>query len=66
MLWRDVAGALVTGIRLTGTMPVFLRLLGAASRDVTLTGNDLRGARVTVEAGAGVPRGAWREAAGIR
>jgi polygalacturonase len=66
MLWRDVAGALVTGIRLTGTMPVFLRLLGAASRDVTLTGNDLRGARVTVEAGAGVPRGAWRQSAGLR
>jgi hypothetical protein len=66
MLWRDVAGALVSGVRLTGTMPVFLRLLGAGSRDVALAGNDLRGARAVVETGAGTPRGAWREAAGIR
>ena len=58
LLFRNVAGALLSGNRAPRTSDVFLRLSGDQSSGVALRGNDLRLARQAVEQSSDVPRDA--------
>ncbi len=51
----DARDVFVHGCRTTGPIGVWMRVKGAGSRHIRLTGNDLAGARRAVEASAAVP-----------
>ncbi len=55
VLFRDVAGALLSGNRLSQAAEIFLRVLGAKSREIALRGNDLRLAKEEILMGSDVP-----------
>lgn len=57
VLWfHNVAGALVQANRVSPEIPIFLRVTGGASRDISVLGNDLRRAKKPVELGPGVAK----------
>ena len=58
VLFRNVAGALLSGNRAPAATDVFLRVTGDRSSGVALRGNDLRLARRALEQSSEVPRGA--------
>ena len=58
ILFRNVAGALLSGNRTTAATDVFLRVTGDHSSGVALRGNDLRLARRAVDQSSEVPRDA--------
>ena len=63
LLFRNVAGALLQGNRLSSAADIFLSVLGGKSGDIALRGNDLRLARQVVQSSSEVARGAvWLEA----
>jgi hypothetical protein len=57
MLFADVRNAFVRGSRITGDMPVFLRVEGENTRRITVRGNDLRGIPRIVDLGDEVRKG---------
>jgi hypothetical protein len=57
-LFRNVAGALLSGNRAPAATDVFLRVTGDRSSGVALRGNDLRLARKALEQSSEVPRDA--------
>jgi len=62
LLFQNVAGALLSGNRLSSAADVFLSILGAKSSEIALRGNDLRLARQAIQQSADVPRGAaWTD-----
>ena len=58
VLFRNVAGALLSGNRAPAATDVFLRVTGDRSSGVALRGNDLRLARKALEQSSEVPRDA--------
>ncbi len=58
LLFQNVAGALLSGNRLSSAADVFLSILGGKSSDIALRGNDLRLARQAIQQSAEVPRAA--------
>jgi hypothetical protein len=63
LLFQNVAGAILSGNRITSPADVFLSVLGGKSDNIALRGNDLRLARQPIQQSAEVPRGAvWGEA----
>ena len=58
LLFRNVAGALLDGSRVSSSAEIFLSVLGDKSAAIALRGNDLRMARQVVELSSEVPRGA--------
>ena len=58
VLFRNVAGALLSGNRAPTATDIFLRLMGDHSSGVALRGNDLRLARRAVDQSSEVPRDA--------
>jgi hypothetical protein len=56
LLFQNVAGALLSGNRLSSAADVFLSILGGKSSDIALRGNDLRLARQAIQQSAEVPR----------
>jgi len=58
LLFRNVAGALIDGSRVSSPAETFLSVLGAKSAAIALRGNDLRLARKVVELASEVPPGA--------
>jgi hypothetical protein len=62
LLFQNVAGAMLSGNRLSSAADVFLSILGAKSGEIALRGNDLRLARQAIQQSADVPRGAaWTD-----
>jgi polygalacturonase len=53
--FHNVSGALMQGSRVAEEVGQFLRITGPRSRDIMLTGNDLRRARKVIDLGSGVP-----------
>jgi hypothetical protein len=58
VLFRNVAGALLFGNRLSSVAEVFLGVLGELSKDIALRGNDLRLARQEIKKAPDAPSGA--------
>jgi hypothetical protein len=58
VLFRNVAGALLSGNRLSSMAEIFLSVEGGQSKDIALRGNDLRLAKQQVRMAPGVPAGA--------
>lgn len=61
---NDVADAVVRNCRIRGAADTFMKVAGAATDDVVLSGNDSDRAGQPVEVGPGVPRDAVRTANG--
>ncbi|MGB9604246.1 MAG: glycoside hydrolase family 28 protein [Bryobacteraceae bacterium] len=63
VVWfHEVIGALVRGVRLKTTVPLFLRVSGEQSASIVLAGNDLGAAARRFELAAGAPADAVRDA----
>lgn len=59
LLWfHNVQGVLIQGSRLAHRAPIYLRLTGPQTREVTIAGSDLRGAEKVVVSGPEAPKGA--------